>query len=138
MNKEWTAVTTLGEWLEHPPTIVIYRPDGQVSLDVLPGMTTPDAIVCFRSMAEAQQLLGSCRRLHRKAVKGFQPVELPLEQWLGVIKAEADKGRTHLAIFQLPGEGQLEKVSIRIADLFDTLEKAGAEYHRLSEPWRWN
>ena len=138
MNKEWTAVTTLGEWPEHPPTIVIYRPDGQVSLDVLPGMTTPDAIVCFRSMAEAKQFLGSCRRLHRQGIKGFQPVELSLEQWHEVIKAEADKGRTHLAIFQLPGEGQLDKVSIRIADLFDLLEKAGAEYHRLSEPWRWN
>src|SRR5262249_9650610 len=117
MMKEWTAVTTLGEWLEHPPTIVIYRPDGQLSLDVLPGM-------------------GSCRRLHHK-VQDFQPVELPLEQWPEVIEAEADNGRTHLALFQLPGEGQLEKVSIRIADLFDTLEKAGAEYHRLRLPWRW-
>lgn len=49
MKYECTNTTiSLGELLEQPPTVVIYRPDGQLSLDMLPGMTTPDAVVCFR------------------------------------------------------------------------------------------
>lgn len=138
MKREYTSTTTLGDWLEQPPTIVIYRPDGQVSLDALPGMMTPEAIVCFRSMREARRFLKSCRRLHSKAVKGFRPVQLALDKWLDLIKAESEKGRTHLAIFQLPGNGKLEKVSVRITEILGTVQKAVEDYQRGQEPWRWN
>jgi hypothetical protein len=137
-NEYTTGAISLGELLEQPPTIVVYRPDGQLSLDMLPGMTTPDAVVCFRSMLEARRFLASGRRLRRKRAKGFRAVRLPTEHWLEAVKAEAEKGRTHLAIFHLPNNGQLEKTGIKIAELLSALEKATDEYLRATESWRWN
>jgi hypothetical protein len=139
MKSEYTTTTiSVGELLEQPPTVVIYRPDGQLSHDILPGMTTPDAVVCFQSMQEARRFLASGRRLRRKRAKGFRPVHLPIEQWLEAVKAEAEAGRTHLAIFHLPGHGQLEKAGIKIGELLSALENAADEYRRTTESWRWN
>lgn len=100
MNEPVMKTETVLEWLQQPPTIVIYRPDGKLSLDILPDMTSPEAIVCFRSMAEAKEFLNGVR-------KGFCPVELPISEWLEAITSEAEQGRTHLAIFQLPGDGRV-------------------------------
>jgi hypothetical protein len=70
MNEPVTITTTLAEWLRQTPTIVIYRHDGQLSLDQLPDMTSPDAVVCFTSMQEANRFLKSLG----KRRKEFRPV----------------------------------------------------------------
>jgi hypothetical protein len=136
--------TKMSLWnlLEQPPTVVIYRPDGQLSLDQLPGMNTPDAVVCFYSMKEARQFLGQTLcSVKRKRLKGFRPVQLTLDEWLGTMKAEAEKGRTHVAIFHLPGDNTVGKISYRIADIFNALDYANKvveEDRQAKENWRWN
>lgn len=124
------------ELLQHPPTILIYRPDGRFSLDQFPDMETPDAVVCFRSMEEARTFLDTS-----PALKGFRPVELSLGRWLEAIREEAANGRTHLAIFHLPGDGSFGKCGFRITDVVAALEDAGKaieEESRSEERWRWN
>jgi len=111
------------DWLQQPPSIVIYRPDGQLSLDQLPGMNKPDAVVCFRSMKEALDFLGRAgSSVQPGRFEGFHAVELPLRQWLDAMKGEAKKGRTHLAVFDVPGDGSLTKSSILISDVIDAVE----------------
>jgi hypothetical protein len=122
MNEPVTT-TTLADWLRQTPTIVIYRHDGQLSLDQLPNMTSPDAVVCFATMDEAKCFLKSLG----KRRKEFRPVNLSVDDWLAAIKAEAVKGRTHLSVWELPGGGKLTKRSVRIADVvkgFDVALKA--------------
>ena len=108
------VATNLLELLQQPPTIVIYRPDGQLSLDQLRGMSEPNAIVCFRSETEARQYLDP-------KLKGFRVAALSFEQWLEAISGEAEKGRTHLAIFQSLGDSIL-KSNFKISDVFSALK----------------
>jgi hypothetical protein len=130
MTEAITTTTTLKEWLDQPPTIVIYRPDGQLSLDQLPDMVTPDAVVCFATMHEAIQLVG--------ASEGFRPVNLSLDDWLAAIRAEAAKGRTHLSIWEFPGDGTVSKRSVRIKDVLNGFEFAAKALQEETERWRWN
>jgi len=138
---ERTTITLL-EWLQQPPTIVIYRPDGQLSLDQLPGMNKPDAVVCFRSMKAALDFLGRAGRwVQPRRFEGFHAVELPLGQWLEAMKGEAKRGRTHLAVFDVPGDGRLTKESMLIANVIDAVEFAKGcieEVRQADENWRWN
>jgi hypothetical protein len=112
MNGPVTTTTTLREWLLNPPTTVIYRPDGQLSLDQLPNMASPDAVVCFTTMHEAKRFV---KEIHQR--KLFRPVKLRLAKWLEAIKSEAEMGRTHLSIWSIPGDGTLGKSVLVRPDL---------------------
>jgi hypothetical protein len=140
MNEAVTTTTTLWDWLQRPPTIVIYRPDGQLSLDQLPNMASPDAVVCFTSMQVAKRFLKTIKRSRRlgKRREGFRAVNLHLARWLQVIRAEAKKGRTHLSIWSVPGDGMVGTRSVRIEDVLDGFEFAAKATSKAMEPWRWN
>lgn len=125
MTEPITTTTTLKEWLLQPPTIVIYRPDGQLSFDQLPDMVTPDAVVCFVTMHEAKGFLGT--------FEGFRPMNLSLDDWLAVIRTEAAKGRTHLSIFEVPGNGTLKKRIVRIEDMLNGFKFAAKAIQEIEQ-----
>lgn len=87
---------TLLEFFENPPTVMVVRPDGQLSLDCLPGATTPQSLVCFHTLEEARTFLSA-----GSVPSGFRPVQMTFDEWLEAITAEASKGRTHLSVFQV-------------------------------------
>lgn len=111
---------TLKKWIDNPPTILIYRPDGTPSLDQLPDMVTPDAVVCFFTMQEAKSFLsfpGGWR---------FRIKNLSVGEWLHVIRGEMAQRRTHLSVFHLPGDGTMSKIGVLIEDILMGFETAAA------------
>jgi hypothetical protein len=132
MNERVQTSTTLLEWLQQPPTVVIYRPDGQLSLDQLPDMDSPKAVVCFKTMKEAKQFLKHVRQRKR-----YRAVNLAVAKWLEAIRAEAEKGRTHLSIWNMPGDETVGKRSVRIEDVLRGFEFATKATQEM-QPWRWN
>lgn len=53
-------------------------------------------------------------------------------------KVEAAKGRTHLSIFKVSGDGTMNKRVVRIEDVLKGFEFAAKALQEGTERWLWN
>jgi hypothetical protein len=133
MNEPEMTSTTPWEWLLRTPTVVVYRPDGQLLLDQLPDMNSPDAVVCFTTMHQAKRLLR-----HARQRKRYRPVNLPMAEWLEAIGTEAEKGRTHLSVWSTADDVMMRRRAVPIEYVLSVFELAAKMMREGSDSWRWN